>query len=175
MIITEVYLCLLTGSPLSPLNRDEVSIICNESTIAYTLGIKDLDRMLMEFTFKPRFNDTDALGHINNASIATWFEEGRRPIFEFFIPDLDPKKWNLIIARVEIDYLTQGYYQKKASVKTSVEKVGNASFVLLQEAVQENIVIARGKAYLVHFDYTNQKSVPIPDSIKQKLLSLVAN
>lgn len=55
---------------------------------------------MLELTFHPRFNDTDALGHINNASAASWFEEARRPIFEIFIPDLDPKKWNLILARI---------------------------------------------------------------------------
>jgi len=127
----------------------------------------------MEYSFNPRFNDTDALGHINNASIATWFEEGRRPIFELFIPDLDPRKWNLIIARLEIDYLAQGYYQKTTTVKTSVEKIGNASFVLLQEAIQDNIVISRGKCFLVSFDYSNQKSTPIPEAIKNKLQSLI--
>lgn len=125
----------------------------------------------MEYTFKPRFNDTDALGHINNASIATWFEEGRRPVFEFFVPDLDPKKWNLIIARLEIDYLAQGYYQKTTTVKTQVEKIGNSSFVLLQEAIQDGTVISRGKAFLVSFDYTTQKSVSIPEHIRIKLQS----
>jgi acyl-CoA thioester hydrolase len=123
----------------------------------------------MEYTFKPRFNDTDALGHINNASIATWFEEGRRSIFEYFIPDLDPKKWNLIIARLEIDYLAQGYYQKAVTVKTAVEKIGNSSFVLVQEAFQEGTIISRGKSFLVCFDYEKQKSIPIPESIKEKL------
>jgi acyl-CoA thioester hydrolase len=127
----------------------------------------------MEYTFNPRFNDTDALGHINNASIATWFEEGRRPIFEYFIPDLDPKKWNLIIARLEIDYLAQGYYQKSTTVKTSVEKIGNSSFVLLQEAIQGGIVISRGKAFLVSFDYAIQKPISIPDSIRAKLQKLI--
>lgn len=123
----------------------------------------------MEYSFKPRFNDTDALGHINNAAIATWFEEGRRSIFEYFIPDLDPKKWNLIIARIEIDYLAQGYYQKQTTVKTLVEKIGNSSFVLFQEAIQDGIIISRGKAFLVCFDYAKQKSFPIPEDIKEKL------
>lgn len=124
---------------------------------------------MLEYSFKPRFNDTDALGHINNASIATWFEDGRRPIFEFFIPDLDPKKWNLIIARLEIDYLAQGFYQKTTSVRTQVEKIGNSSFVLAQEALQDGTVIARGKAFLVSFDYASQKSSPITDSIRLRL------
>ncbi len=126
----------------------------------------------MEHVFQPRFNDTDALGHINNASVASWFEEARRPIFEYFVPDLDPKKWNLILARLEIDYLAQGHYQKTTTIKTSVEKIGNSSFVLLQEAVQDDVVISRGKAFLVHFDYQTQKSRPIPDDIRAKLALL---
>lgn len=125
----------------------------------------------MEIKITPRFNDTDALGHINNANYATWFEEGRRPIFQFFVPDLDPKKWCLILARLEIDYLAQGHYQKEVTIKTQVEKVGNSSFVLVQEAIQEGIVIGRGKTFLVHFDYYLQKSKPIPDEIRNKLLA----
>lgn len=121
---------------------------------------------------QPRFKDTDALGHINNASYATWFEEARRPIFELFIPDLDPKKWSLIIARIEIDYLAQGHYQKKATIHTWVEKVGNSSFTLVQEAIQDGKAICRAKSILVHFDYGTQKSVMIPDEIRKKLESI---
>lgn len=128
---------------------------------------------MLELQLLPRFNDTDALGHINNASYATWFEEARRPVFEYFIPDLDPKKWKLIIARLEIDYLAQGNYQKKAVIKTWVEKVGNSSFVLIQEARQDDKPVARGKSFLVHFDYTTQKSVPIPEDIRKKLEALI--
>lgn len=127
---------------------------------------------MIEIKLLPRFKDTDALGHINNASFATWFEEGRRKVFEIFIPDLDPKKWNLIIARLEIDYLGQGYYQKEVTIRTAVEKIGNSSFVLNQEILQDQKVICRGKAFLVHFDYASQKSIPLSDSLKEKLMSL---
>lgn len=127
---------------------------------------------MFEFKFFPRFNDTDALGHINNASYSTWFEEARRPVFEFFIPDLDPEKWTLILARVEIDFLAQGHYQKETVVTTKLEKLGNSSFVLLQEASQGNTVVCRGKAVLVHFDYQTNKSVPIPEMIRKNLESL---
>ena len=123
--------------------------------------------------FHPRFNDTDALGHINNACITTWFEEGRRPIFEYFVPDLDPQKWNLIIARIEVDYLAQAFYQKQVIIKTVIEKLGNSSFVLLQEASQEEKIISRGKSYLVHFDYSEQKSIKIPDDISAKLKEIL--
>lgn len=127
---------------------------------------------MRDLLITPRFNDTDALGHVNNASYATWFEEARRPVFQYFIPDLDPKKWNLILARIEIDYLAQGHYEHPVTIKTMLEKIGNSSFVLLQEAHQENKVIARGKSFLVHFDYKTQKSVTIPDGIRKNLESL---
>jgi len=124
---------------------------------------------MLTYSLTPRFNDTDALGHINNASYSIWFEDARRPVFEFFIPDLDPKKWNLILARVEIDFLAQGEYQKEVAIKTSVEKIGNSSFVLLQEAYQDGKIICRGKSTLVHFDYQEQKSAAIPLNIKALL------
>ncbi|XGC79843.1 acyl-CoA thioesterase [Bdellovibrio bacteriovorus] len=125
------------------------------------------------YTLLPRFHDTDALGHINNAAYATWFEEARRFIFRFFVPDLDPKKWSLIIARTEFDFLAQGYYQKEVTVTTNIEKVGNSSFVVVQEAVQDNVVIGKGKAFMVHFDYKTNKSVPIPQNIKEELQKLI--
>lgn len=127
---------------------------------------------MLETSFHPSFSDTDALGHINNAKYATWFEDARRPIFQMFIPDLDPKKWNLIIARLEIDFLAQGYWEVETTVTTKVEKLGNSSFVLLQEAIQNGKPICRGKAFMVHFDYATQKSVRLPDEIREKLNKL---
>ncbi|MCO4754151.1 MAG: acyl-CoA thioesterase [Bacteriovoracaceae bacterium] len=117
----------------------------------------------------PRFNDTDALGHINNASIVSWFEEARRSLFEVFVPELNPKKWNLIIARVEVDYLAQGEFQKEVLVNTWLEKIGNSSMIVAQEAIQNGRPIARGKAVMVHFDYKSQKSIPIPEEFKKIL------
>lgn len=127
------------------------------------------------YKLTPRFNDTDALGHINNASFATWFEEARRFIFRYFVPDLDPKKWNLIIARVEIDYCAQGQYQHDVTIMTHVEKIGNSSFALMQEAFQNDVLLSKSKAYMVHFDYGTQKSVPIPEGIREKLSQLIQN
>lgn len=123
----------------------------------------------LEVKLLPRFKDTDALGHINNASITTWFEEGRQPIFRYFIPDLDPKKWNLIIARIEVDYLAQANYQGEITIKTAVEKIGNSSFQLYQEAFQEGTMIGKAKNFLVHFNYETQKSEAIPENIREEL------
>ena len=44
---------------------------------------------------QPRFNETDALGHINNTVLTQWFEGARDPIFKLFTPDLNTKQWRL--------------------------------------------------------------------------------
>ncbi len=127
------------------------------------------DKIMFLEKIQPRFTDTDALGHINNVSILAWFEAARRPIFEIFIPTLNPKKWNLILARIEVDYLGQTYYEKEVEMKTYFEKVGNSSMTLIQEAYQDGVTVVRGKAIMVHFDYETNKSVVIPEDIRALL------
>ncbi|MDA8792265.1 acyl-CoA thioesterase [Bacteriovoracaceae bacterium] len=124
---------------------------------------------MLNLTILPRFNDTDALGHINNASIATWFEEARRPIFKKFIPDLNPKKWNLIIAKVEIEYLSQSYYQADVIVQTEFEKIGNSSMTIFQKAIQNGKEIASGRCVMVYYDYDKKAPISIPNDLKQEL------
>ncbi len=124
---------------------------------------------MLEHKLSPRFKDTDAMGHINNASLVTWFEEGRKDIFKMFIPDLDPSKWNLIIARIEVDYMAQGDYQRDCVIQTHLKKIGNSSFTLYQECYQEGRLLAKAICYMVHFDYEKQSSVRIPDDIRKQL------
>ncbi len=124
---------------------------------------------MFNLKISPRFADTDALGHINNAALITWLEEARRPIFKIFIPDLDPKKWKLILAHFRVDFKAQTYYQKDAEIKTTISKIGNSSFELSQEVWQGETLCATALVIMVHFDYTKNKSASIPKQIKEKL------
>ncbi|MGH1540930.1 MAG: acyl-CoA thioesterase [Arenicella sp.] len=117
----------------------------------------------------PRFSDTDALRHINNVAIADWFESGRRDLFKLFIPDLDPRKWNLVLAKVSIEFKQQLYYQHEVTIETAVKKIGNSSFVLQQRALQTDRECAVAEVVAVHFDHDQQKTVIIPDSIRTEL------
>ncbi len=119
--------------------------------------------------FDPRFMETDALGHINNTVIPIWFEEGRTPIFECFVPNLDLSRWNLILASVHVDFLAQTYYGKPVTIETRLTRLGSSSFDVSQRVVQEGIVTAQGKAVMVHFDYQTNRSAPIPEAIRQTL------
>ena len=114
----------------------------------------------------PRFSDTDALGHINNTKIPVWFEGAREPIFRFFTPDLDPKDWHLIIAKIEVSYHGQLFYGQEIEIRTYISRVGGASFDVYQELWQHGEKCVSGIASMVHFDYPTQSSKKIPEDIR---------
>lgn len=117
----------------------------------------------------PRFSETDALGHINNTVIPIWFEQARRPIFQFFTPDLDPASWSLIVARIEIDFVGELNYKSDAVIDTSIVKIGNSSFQIQQIINQGGEIKAKGIAILVHYSYEKKKSKPIPSEVRVQL------
>ncbi len=124
---------------------------------------------MFHLEIEPRFNDTDALGHISNTALPVWFEQARKPVFRIFQPGLEIENWPLIIARIEIDLLAQSYWHMPVQIRTGIGKIGNSSFHVVQEAWQNDKKIARGVAVLIHFDYAAEKAVPIPDDIRAQL------
>ena len=128
---------------------------------------------MLQETIAPRFCETDALGHINNTALPVWFEKAREPIFRLFTPQMRVEGWKLILARIDVEFLAQIFYGADVELKTCLEKVGNSSMVIHHEAWQEQKLCARGKAVLIHYNYAEQKSEPIPGDIRQELLALV--
>jgi acyl-CoA thioester hydrolase len=121
------------------------------------------------FSTTPRFGDIDGLGHINNNVVPMWFETARNPFFRLFNPDLDLKKWDLILARFEVDFLNQMYYGSDVEIRSWISRVGRSSFEIYQEAWQNEKLGAKGTSVLVHFNFSDQKSVPVPEEIRREL------
>jgi acyl-CoA thioester hydrolase len=117
----------------------------------------------------PRFAETDALGHINNTVIPTWLEQARTPVFRWFVPDLNPQNWCLIIAKIEVEFRHEILYGHEVRVETYVAKVGNSSFRVGQRVYQQDQLCAQGSSVLVHFDYATKQSKPIPADIRRKM------
>ena len=119
--------------------------------------------------FAPSFTDTDALGHINNTRLPVWFERARNDLFKLFTPDLDPKKWRLILASIKVDFLGELFYGEDIEIRTYLNKIGNSSFVVVQEAWQNDKMGSRGEATLVHYNFADKKSMPIEGELHEAL------
>lgn len=123
-------------------------------------------------TITPRFYETDAFGHINNTVFNGWFEAARIPLFSFFKKGDSLKDMNLILARTEVDFVAQTFYEYDVEIHTWIDHIGNSSFVVAQELYQNGDLTAKGKAVQVHFDPQAQRPLALTDELKAKLAAL---
>ncbi|HEX9165562.1 MAG TPA: thioesterase family protein [Gemmatimonadales bacterium] len=109
-----------------------------------------------------RFADTDALGHINNASYATWSELARLR----FLGESDHAPVTFILAHLAIDFRRQVDYTDTVHVESRISAIGNTSFTMAQVVYANGAVAAEVKSVIVSFDYRGQRSIPIPASFR---------
>ncbi|GGE08478.1 thioesterase [Marinithermofilum abyssi] len=121
-----------------------------------------------------RFNECDGLGHVNNAVYYTYMEAARTELFEMLDPDLDLKQWKLILASTSCEYKSQATFAQWLKISTAVEKIGNKSFTVIHHILDRDTeeLIAVGRAVLVHYDYREQKSIPLTEPMRKVLESL---
>ena len=126
---------------------------------------------MFETIISPRFGDMDGLRHVNNCMIPIWFENARTPIFRIFNPSMqvDFEHWNLIMARIEADFLREMFWGYDIRIVTRLVKLGNSSFTVGQEAWQQGKLCAMGTAVHVHYDFGTRSAVRIPDEIRRQL------
>jgi acyl-CoA thioester hydrolase len=112
----------------------------------------------------------DILGHINNISPSQWFEIARTPVMRIFDPQLKLTKetFPLIMAHSEYDFTGQMFF-KEVEIKTWISKIGTKSFTIYHEAWQEGRLCVKGSAVIVHYDFSAEQSVPIPEDKKALL------
>lgn len=118
-----------------------------------------------------RLGDLDPFGHVNNAVIATYVEQGR----VLYLRDVlgtgaDPVSMPFILARLEIDYLSQTMFTDPVEVSSRVDWIGRTSVhmshLLTGYAGRE---LARSEAVLVAFDYSIEKPMPVPDHWRETM------
>ncbi len=73
------------------------------------------------------------------------------------------------MVKTDFEFLGQMYYNGDVHIKTSIIRIGNSSYTTYHEAWQSGHLKAKGTALLVNYDFIQQKSMPIPDDIREKL------
>ena len=118
----------------------------------------------MIFTDKQfvRWDDPDAMGHVNNARYLTYIQESR---FLWF-PTAE-----MVVARAEVDFLEPIYEGGRYfNVSLWVEAIGNSSFTLAYEVSgDDGVVHARVKTVQVAVAMDSRKSRPLTDAEREFL------
>ena len=118
-----------------------------------------------------RYADFDMLGHLNNASYATFYEFAR--IQYFYEIGWQLADVSNVVAHLEIDFMKSILPHEEIMVKVRTVKLGKKSFSMEYEMVSKDSATLYSKAgsTQVCFNKTDGKPVPIPDHIRELLNS----
>ena len=119
-----------------------------------------------------RWSDMDEMRHVNNAVYLTYFEQARVYYFH------EACQWNwkeigVILASAHVDYLRPVVFPNPTYVYVRTSKIGTKSFEIsylitsIVNGVEE--LTTTGYTTMVLYDYETNKSVAIPDFLKERI------
>ncbi|KAG1707682.1 hypothetical protein GQR58_003339 [Nymphon striatum] len=122
-----------------------------------------------------RWIDLDLLGHVNNAQYFSYLESGRvdycdKVLNMEFVPDM---KAGWILADIQCSYLQQIHFPQELEICTRISKMGNKSATIIAHIYKkgETNPVATSQGIIVWFNYSSQKTEPIPESIKESIIN----
>jgi acyl-CoA thioester hydrolase len=132
------------------------------------------DQFRFHVDVEVRFRDLDAMGHVNNAVYATYFEVARlgyvkalgtpesgdvRGLFPFIMLDL------------QIRFVSESRLGDVLRVHVRTASVGTKSFVFeyLVTRVGDGAVVTVGSSTLVYFDWGQHRTLPVPADFRERL------
>ena len=130
-----------------------------------------------EFRFRRpievRFADTDAMGHVNNASYMTYCEIARAAYYEAVTGQPLPlgthgASEGMILAEARISYRSPAFYGETLVIEARVGRIGRSSFTqefrltAPDSRCGRERVVAVSESTQVMYDYSAERPIPVP-------------
>ena len=125
----------------------------------------------LEKRIEIRWRDVDAYGHVNNAVYLTYLEEARDAWVEKVLGPVSDNTWDFVLARVEIDYVSELTLEDGAVVAgCRLESIGRSSVRTVEEIrKQGGTVSARAAAVVVARDPKTGRARSLTQAERQAL------
>ena len=120
-------------------------------------------------THRLRFNDTDRLGHVNNAVFAVMLEQGRSELAVAAGLPMGETAQALVIVRLELDFVREMAWPGEVRIETEAARLGAKSFTLRQRLVSADELCARAVTVLVVMDRATRRAVPLEPAWRESL------
>ena len=122
---------------------------------------------------KVRFRDTDGMGHVNNAVYLTYLELAREHYWHEVFGLTDYRGVDIIMARVEIDFLVPIVPGDTIVVGLRASALGRKSFDFLYEGwrKKDGTVVFASRSVQVMFDYTSRRTKDLSPEARAKILA----
>lgn len=120
---------------------------------------------------RPRFRDTDAMGHVNNAVYVTYLEIARQIYWERAYQQSDYGRVPFILAHVTIDFRSEALVSEVLEIGISCEWIGEKSFSFVYRVWEKRSerVVVEARTIQVCYDYAAKRSLPMPEALRARL------
>jgi acyl-CoA thioester hydrolase len=123
-----------------------------------------------------RFGDTDAMGHVNNATFLTYIEAARLGYHETVTGEALPlathgASESMILAEARLTFRSPAYYGEVLTLEARVGRIGRTSFTQEYRMTAPTSrygsarLVAVAEATQVMYDYAAERPVPVPGSL----------
>ena len=120
-----------------------------------------------------QWGDQDAFGHVNNTIYLRWIESSRIAYGNFvgLAQTGAGQRIGPILARLSCNYRRQVKFPDTVHVGARITRIGNSSMTMEHCIISDALgaVAADGDSTLVAFDYLSNKSVPLPEAMRQAI------
>lgn len=130
----------------------------------------------LDYDLRVRWSDVDAYGHVNNVTYFEYLQESRIAFMRELGKDAGEVLW-VVVAGTDVDYLHPVLFRTPPYLVTSrIARVGGSSVTIASEirdsAEPDARVYARGEVVIVRFDRSTQRSAPLSEAQRVRLLAL---
>jgi len=129
-------------------------------------------KLVYEMSIPIRWGDMDAMGHVNNTSYFRYFETVRIEWMHSIGAAPNPNGEGPVIVNAFCNFIKQLEFPGTVLAKHYVANPGRSNFdtfMTLERSDQPGIVYANGGATTVWIDFKAQRSMPLPDWLREQL------
>jgi acyl-CoA thioester hydrolase len=123
---------------------------------------------------QPRFRDTDAMGHINNAVYVTYLEVARQEYWRALDGTQDYRRVPFILAHVTIDFRSEALVNETLLLGCRCTKIGAKSFRFEYEIREKSggRLVVEARTVQVCYDYGTKTTTPVPPGLRRAIEGL---
>jgi acyl-CoA thioester hydrolase len=132
--------------------------------------LPDAKKLTLEMVIPIRWGDMDAMGHVNNTIYFRYMEIVRIEWLHKVGGAPDPGGEGPVIVNAFCNFIKQLEYPGDVLAKHYVANPGRSSldtFITLERTDAPGVIYASGGAKTVWVNFPQQKSVPLPDSVRR--------
>ena len=119
-----------------------------------------------------RFSDVDAFQHVNNVSQQCYFDVGKTDFYRRVLgEEVLLGSLRVVTVSTSTSYMGQIRMYDDLRVTTTCERVGTKSMTLFQQLLAGGEVRSESRSVMVVFDFARQRSEPVPDAWRERLLA----